>query len=525
MGVGVMHLLRFVVGFLTQPLLAAAFGLGRASEVYAVSTEIVRSFWLIWEKVVNPAFLPTFIRAMKEEGEERAWKLASTAVWLTLGSLLLTTVGAWILMPQIVGLYSDAASAQERAQTVHASRWLLLSLALLGMSSLTYTILNGYKRFVIAAAGDTLWKLGPFFAAVVITQFGIAPTSALWWVIGGYVVGAAFKLLPHLLAIGSKWKYLRPRIDLNDPLARVMLALALPLLLGIAVSESRGVYLSRLADSPLIPIDAGRVAVKWSRTIGDALIQIFPYALSIGIFPYLADMARERDRQPLTDTLMGALRACFFFFGPVTAILIALHFPLLRAVWESGRFTQENTLALSLPFIGFTLGLIGFACEMMLSQTFYAMTRAWTPTLIGLATSVVWIIVATLGVNAGWGLFAIAAAESFSKSLKCVVMWVMLRPHLGDTKAREMMSFLAQVLVLSLAAAAVAWAAQRFLVPVLAPEGASRWKIRMLLIVATSGIGAMVLYFAAAYLVKMREAEQVLTLGSKMKGKLRRKKA
>jgi peptidoglycan biosynthesis protein MviN/MurJ (putative lipid II flippase) len=214
------------------------------------------------------------------------------------------------------------------------------------------------------------------------------------------------------------------------------------------------------------------------------------------------------------------LRACFFFFGPVTAILIAVHFPLLRAVWEAGRFTTEDARAISLPFIGFTVGLIGFACEMMLNQTFYAMTRAWTPTLIGLGTSVVWIIVATVGVNAGigagLGLFAIAASESFSKSLKCVVMWIMLRPHLGDTKAREMLKFLFQVLVASLAAAGAAW----FLSTILAPPSVKS-KMRLLIsVVASGGIG-MVLFMALASAMKMREAQQVLAFGKKLK---RRKK-
>ena len=171
---------------------------------------------------------------------------------------------------------------------------------------------------------------------------------------------------------------------MNDPLTRKAMMLAVPLIIGIVVSESRGIYLQRLTDSPLIPVGAGRAAIKWSRIVGDNLIQLFPYALSIGIFPFLADLAREKDKQPLTDTLMGALRVCIFAFAPITAILIALRFPLLRAVWEGGNFTHSDTIAMSGPFIGFTIGLIAFSCEMMLSQTFYAMTRAWTPTIMGL---------------------------------------------------------------------------------------------------------------------------------------------
>lgn len=526
-GVGLMHFLRFAIGFLTQPLFAHAFGLGSSAvgpkvayaDVNAVATEIIQRLWLIWEKVVNPAFLPAFIGALKEDGEERAWKFASTAAMLTGLSLLIVTPLAWVFMPQIVGIYSQKAGPEQQALTVHMARWMLPALFLLGFSSLTYTILNGYKRFVVAALGDTLWKFGLFAAAVWITLRHLKPEAALPVIIVGYVIGALFKLVPHILAIGDKWKYLRPRIDMADPLTRTMISLALPLILGIIVSESRGVYLSRLADAPEISVDAGRAALKWARNISDTFIQIFPYALSIGIFPYLADLARERDKQPLTDTLMGALRVCFFFFGPLTLILIAISFPLLRAVWESGNFTQQDTLAINLPFIGFTLGLLAAAFEMQLNQTFYAMKRAWLPTASGIGVTVLWVIIATLGVRNGGGLFAIALAESVSKSLKCLIMWFLLRPYLGDTKPRENTRFVLQVLGAAVVAAGVAWALCAVLVPLLAghAEHAAPSKVKMLLAVGTSGLGALVTFTMLASVMKIREAQQLLSVGQKLK--------
>ncbi len=522
-----MHFLRFAIGFLTQPLFAHTFGLGSSgagpkiayADVYAVSTEIIQRLWLIWEKVVNPAFLPAFIGSLKEDGEERAWKFASTAAMLTIISLLIVTPLAWVLMPQIVGVYSQKSSPEQQALTVHMARWMLPALSLLGLSSLTYTILNGYKRFVIAALGDTLWKFGLFAAAVFITLRHLKPQAALPVIIVGFVVGSLFKLVPHIIAIGPKWKYFRPRIDLADPLTRTMFSLALPLILGIIVSESRGVYLSRLADDPIIKVESSRAAIKWARTILDTFIQVFPYALSIGIFPYLADLARERDRQPLTDTLMGALRVCFFFFGPLTLILIAISFPLLSAVWESGNFTQQDTHSINLPFIGFALGLLAAAFEMQLNQTFYAMKRAWMPTATGIGVTFLWVIIATLGVRAGYGLFAIALAESVSKSLKCLIMWFLLRPHLGDTKARENTRFVLQVLAAAVVAAGVAWALSSVLVPLLAHHSkhAGPSKIKMLVAVGASGLGALVAFTALASTMKIREAQQLLSVGKKFK--------
>ena len=541
-GIGVLHMARFVVGFIAQPLIAHNLGLRWQADAYAVSTDIIQRLWLIFEKVINPAFLPNFIAAMKEEGEDRAWQFTSTTVWLVALALLIITPLAWLGMPYLVEALSQKTRDQPGAidLTIRAARVLLLGLFFLGFSSLTYTILNGYKRFAYAALGDTFWKLGLFAGAFVafrlygesLTQLTEKlklgpPTFAeysqilnlaeksLWLIVIGFVAGAALKLLPHLLAIGSKWRLLKPKIDLSDPLTKKMFALAVPLLLGITVSEGRGFYLQYLADDPRVQSEAGRAALKWSRIIGDNLIQVFPYALSIGIFPFLADLARERDRQPLTNTLLGALRICIFVFVPLTAILITLRFPLLRAVWESGRLTQSDTIAMSYPFVAFTLGLVAFSCEMMLGQTFYAMTRAWTPTLIGLCTSVLWIVVAKFGVEAmGWGLAAIAGAESLAKSVKCLIMWHMLKPHLGDVKRRENMIFAAKVVLGAIVAALVSGLLIRFVGP---DDGASRFKLKMMLAVTFAGMGGVAAFFVFASALKIEETKALAKIGNKLR--------
>lgn len=523
-GIGALHFVRFLIGFVAQPLIAHNLGFSWPADVYQVSTDIVTRFWLVFEKVVNPAFLPQFIAALKEDGEEEAWRLASTAILLLLALLLGATALGWVFMPQLVGFLSQKSNAQQVALTISSSRILLLGLLTLGTSSLTYTILNGYKRFVWAAVGDALWKTGVFGGAALAFLLYHKPIGALvalqktapsalheaqllslglkslQLILGGFLIGSILKLVPHLLAIGPKWRMFRPRLDLSNPRVRVMLALALPLILGIVISETRGFYLQRLADDPSIQIPASRFALKLSRLINDTFIQVFPYALSIGIFPFLADLARERDKQPLTDLIVRALRVCFFVFIPLTAILIALRSPLLHALWTGGRLTSRETLQIVPPYIAFTLGLTGFACEMMLGQAFYALTRTWAPTMIGLAVSVVWVIFAKFGVeNLGWGLAAIAGAESFSKSLKCVVMWMMLKPHLGEIRRRDNLLFFAQLLGASIVAALVAIIGARLL----APSSASRG--HLLLGVTLSGALAVGTFAALAKTFRIEE--------------------
>lgn len=515
-GIGFLHVLRLLLGFVAQPLIANRLALAWQADVYTVAQEIINSIWLVFEKVLNPAVLPLFAAALGDENEERAWRYASTVLWITLILLLVVApLAAW-QMPFIVNIYSQKAGVEQRLYTVAVARVMLLGLTFLGISSLTYVILNGYKRFMAAALGDTFWKLGIAIAAFYAVRTHLSPLDSLNVLAWGFVAGSVGKLLPHLIALWKKWRLLHPKIDWSDPLFKKMWLLAIPLILGIVISQFRDMYLFRIADDPRIAVEGSRTALKFSRLIGTSLIQVFPYALSIGIFPYLADMARQKDRQPLTDTLLGALRVCAFVFIPLTCILISTRFDLLRAVWESGHMTQQDTLILSLPFVVFSLGLVAFASEMMLNQTFYAMTNAWTPTVIGIATSLLWCILATVGLDlsvrdagtVALGIAAIAGAETLSKTIKCILMGIWLRPHLGHIHWKENSLFLVKVLLASLLCGWLAGALAHILVP--NGEIISRLiKLKMLLGVSVAGFCGVLLFIILCYLMRVNEAQEM----------------
>ena len=502
-GIGVFHLVRLLIGFATQPLIANSLGLLKQADIYAVATDIVSSLWLFFEKTINGAVLPVFQRSLKQDGESAAWKFASAALFLTLAATLVLAPLAWFSMPWIVDLYSQKASLQQRELTTQIARLGLSGFGFLTVSSLTYVFLNGYKRFAAAALGDALWKLGILLAAVYALVSHAPLREVLPILTYGFILGSVLKLAPHLWALREPLKRVSFRINWSDPRLKQAALLAIPLFLGVVTSEGRDVFRNWIADSPLITnVEGSRAALKFSRTITSALIQVFPYALSIGIFPYLADLAINKDKQGFTDTIVGALRACIFVFAPITTILIVMQLPILRAVWEGGRFTPKDTLVLAAPFTAYCLGLLALACENVLNQSFYAQTRAWMPTVIGLGTTALFIFAATLGVNWGWGLAAIAGAESLSKTVKCLTMWKMLRPNLAELKHNENLAFLGKILLASLAAALLS----RVLVNGLMPaEDVARFKLKMLLAVGVAGTAGMILFGVLASLMRVEE--------------------
>jgi peptidoglycan biosynthesis protein MviN/MurJ (putative lipid II flippase) len=132
-----------------------------------------------------------------------------------------------------------------------------------------------------------------------------------------------------------------------------------------------------------------------------------------------------------------------------------------------------------------------------------------------------WIGVATLGVHLGWGLAAIAGAEAFSKSVKCLVMWFMLRRDLGDVRTRENLVFFAKVLAGSILSAAVAWAVVQGLAP--AGEVLTKMdKIKILLAVTGAGLSGVVIYIALGAIAGVQEVRSILSFVGKVRKRFAR---
>jgi murein biosynthesis integral membrane protein MurJ len=470
----VFHVLRFALGFLEKPLLAKYFGTTWTADAYTVAYDIVLRIWLIFEKVINPSFLPVFIKSLREEGEERAWRFTNTVASLMLITLTACAILGIVAASPLVRLWSPNASAEEARLTAQLARIMLCGLVFLGLSSLTYVILNGYKRFALPALGDAMWK-GCIVAAMILVVPRMPNRSlAVMALAGGFLVGSFGKLFPQVVDLWNKRHLFRLTSPLpslarrgergGDPLLRNMLILIAPLLVGILVSEIREVALLRLANDPSIG-EGGRAALhKYARPPVEVFIQIFPYALSIGIFPYLAELAsKSQDRQRLTDVFVGALRVCAFVFLPMSAAFIALRYPLIRALFESGQFGRESVELTVVPFTMFAIGMVFFASEMMINQTYYAMTNTFTPTAVGVCTSAFAVLFAWASVEAGHGLGGIALAETLGKGAKCIILVCLLRKALGNVRVRANLTFLMKIVVAtSLAVTAALFVSQHF---------------------------------------------------------------
>ena len=439
------HFLAKIGGFIQKKVLAHFFGTGVSADAATGMEKIFQLIYYIPEELLTHSLLPVFTRVKNEDGEEAAWRMASLTGTLHAILLVIVSVLGIAFAPALVGVIlgrPDSAlmaaaplewqeALDKFALTAQLVRVAMIGLFCTSIGSLTYVLLNAYKRFVTPALGDVAQKAGIVIGTAVVC-IGFKDLGPLGYALG-FILGGVFKLLTHLIALRGKLHLFKPGFNFNNPSLKELGSLMVPLLGGSLTSKGRDALEARIAWSWSQQVPGTLAALDYARKIIWMPVQVVPYALGLALFPFLADWAQRGDRKRVTDAFLGASRMMLFVFIPMTVGCIILGDQVITVLYKSGKFTDGSVALTMGPFVVYALGLAFYALEIIANQVFYAHRDTQTPFWLGLVGSTIHIAVAWwLGLLMGLGAAGIAAGFAVGKAVKLLLMWWKLRPRLDS---------------------------------------------------------------------------------------------
>jgi putative peptidoglycan lipid II flippase len=168
--------------------------------------------------------------------------------------------------------------------------------------------------------------------------------------------------------------------------------------------------------------------------------------------------AAAQDHRALADTLNFSLRLAFYVSVPSTVGLVVLRAPIVRALFERGRFGPAETAATAEALAWYAIGLAGFSGSRIVAQTFYARGEAATAVRWGIV-SIVANVVAALALMGPLGHAGLAGAASIGAYVNLVALLVIARLRLGRLGGRALVSSAARTVLAAVPLAAVCWLA------------------------------------------------------------------
>jgi putative peptidoglycan lipid II flippase len=257
--------------------------------------------------------------------------------------------------------------------------------------------------------------------------------------------------LPPLWKLG--W---RPRVAtdlrLRDPGVRRVALVMAPAIVGVAA-----VQVNVFVNTAFAASEPG--AVSWLNYAFRFLqlpIGVFGVAIATVSTTRYADAAADRDPAAMVRHLTEGLRMVMFLCVPATVGLVVLGEPIIRLVYQHGRFFPADTAATTAALELYVIGLVAYAAVKVIAPAFYAMSMARIA-VVASVTAVAGNVIANTLLHPHYGFRVLAAGTALAALLNCGVLYVMFNRRIARAPHAQLVGYLLRVAVAAGVMGVVVW--------------------------------------------------------------------
>src|SRR5215216_272771 len=384
--VGGFTLLSRLVGFVRDVVLSAVLGSGAVADAFIVAFKLPNFFRRLFaEGAFSAAFVPLFSRELQDHGRVEALAFARQAhaallLVLVPFSIVLMLAMPWVLTLLAPGLRDETPTF---AMAVEFGRIAFPYLLFISLASLYGGVLNSIDRFAHVAATPILLNLALIGAVLGLTP--LLPNAGFAASIG-VAIGGLLQWLWLLIAcvrddVGMK--LVRPRWT-----ARVarLVTLATPVAIGGGVQS-----ISTMLDvvwASLLPV--GTIsALFYADRIAQLPLGVVGIAIGTALLPLLARQLRAGQAESAMANQNRAIEFGLLLSLPAAVALWLLSDPIIRVLFERGRFGPDDTVRTASALAAFVIGLPAFVLVKALTPGFFAREDTRTPLYIAIVAIVV----------------------------------------------------------------------------------------------------------------------------------------
>lgn len=402
-----------IVGFVRESVVAYFFGVGPHTDVFRMAfrgPNVLQN--LLGEGTISASFIPVYSRMLEEGRAQEAGRFAGAvfglmlvivAVFVLLGMALAEPI-VTVLTP---GFVDDAAKvaagelAIDRfALTVQGVRIIFPMTGLLVLSAWALAILNSHRRFLLPYFAPVVWNvaiIGALFGMAFVlmenpltfrTEGGVpldTLTQLLFAAFYGALIGGGLQFAVQLPLVFREMTGFRFSLSTKVKGVREALHAFGPVVAG------RGAYqISTWIDMILASIiAAGAVgALGYAQVLYVLPISLFGMSVAASELPELSRIDDD-ERAAFLQRIQRSLRQIMFLTVPTFIGYLAFGLPLIRGLFERGRFGYTDSWLIYAILGGYTIGLLATTASRLLQNVYYAVQDTKTPAKIAVLRVVI----------------------------------------------------------------------------------------------------------------------------------------
>ncbi len=486
-----------VLGMVRDVATMQIFGNTPITDAYYAAFSIPDFMYLlVVGGALSAAFIPVFTEYLAKKDEAQAWEMATS--FLVAGGLLLFGIAllGMLFARQLAPIVAYKFSGQQLDLFEGLMRLMFPAVFFTSLAGLAMGVHFSYQRFLMPALGPVAYNV-----FIITGIYLLGPRFGVRGMAVGVLLGAmaSFALqMPFVIAaskrVGASW-----RLDFKHPALRRVLWLMIPTSAGLGVRQLNLLVEQNLASG----MGAGAITViRNSTRLFQFPVDAFGAAVASAVFPVLTRQFALNDLDSFRRTFGEGIRSILFIGVPAGLGLFVLSEPIVRLLFEHGKFTTADTAVTAGTLAFYSLAVFSQAVLVLITRAFYAIQDTRTPVKVGFIlvalgafANIALMYTTNLGTRGLALVFTIVSFANF------VVLSVVLKRRIGllggRAIARTGIKALAAGSAMALGSWAVAMALGR-MVDVTRPTG------QLLQVGAAVGVG-IVIYVTLAWALRMEE--------------------
>jgi putative peptidoglycan lipid II flippase len=414
-----------ILGLVKTRLLASYFGVSKELAIFYTADKIPNLVYsLLIVGAVSTVFIPMFT-GLLVKNKDSAFKVASSIINATFLFFIIVGTFIFIFSPQIIDVLSvHTFTKEEITLGSNLMRIMLVSQIFLVAGSLSTSVLQSFKYFLIPALAPIFYNIGMILGIILLSEKMGIYGPAIGTIIGAFL--HFFIQAPLLKKSGFKFS---AKIDFSDRNFRKTFSLIPPRLTSVLIAN----LIQTINNSLAILISTSSVIyLKFADQLQGFPVNLIGISMAAASLPTLSSQSAPEEKEKFKETFSTSLLQMMYLVMPVSAILLVLRVPAIRLVYGVSNFPWEATIRTAQTLAFFSISIFSQSANYLITRAFYALKDTSTPVIINIITAIINVCISLIFVKTlNFGVWSVAFSYTITSMLDSLLLMTFLNKKVG----------------------------------------------------------------------------------------------
>ena len=491
----IITILGKVLGLVRDMMMGHNFATGMEITAFQVASRIPRTFFdAIFASAISASFIPVFADRTENHSKEDAFRLShSFFTWVGLATAAMSVLGIIFAEP-IVMLLADGFDAETAALCARLLRILFPTVFFTGLAFSMVGVLQSMGEFNIPAAMSVASN-----AIIIVYYLFFCRQYGVFGLAWAFVLGWAAQALMQMPWLWKKRFRYRPR--LLHPGLKQVFALMLPVMVSTWIQPVNQLISTRFATH--LFSGAGASAMDYANTLYTMITGILVLSITNVIFPEMSKLSTVGKEEELNRLIVTNIRGMLFLLLPLTVGVMVMSEPVVRLLFQYGAWDDFSTAITARALMFMSLGMVGYGIQNVLSRAFYAGQNGKMPLISGIISIVVNLVLC-LALSEAFDVAGLSFATAISSTVAALVLLIPTVKKAPQLWNRDFWLAIFKMLACSVLMGVVVWGCHGLMSRFMGDGMVAR-----VMVMGIPTVTGIIVYFAAAFLLRLQELDVV----------------